>query len=109
FGRSEPGGTVSITTKKPQFKAEGNLGVAFGSNDFKRIEGDYTTPLGDTTAVRINGAFEDADSFRDTVHSKRSFASPSIVQKIGNNTQLWYELEWSEQKLPFDRGVVARN
>jgi iron complex outermembrane receptor protein len=109
FGRSEPGGTVSITTKKPQFTPEGSLSFALGSFDFYRLEGDYTTPLGDSTAVRINGAFEDADSFRDTVHSKRQFASPSIIQKIGNDTQIWYELEWSDQKIPFDRGVVARN
>ena len=108
FGRSEPGGTVAISTKKPQFKPEGSLGLAVGSNSFYRAEGDYTTPLGDSTAVRINGAFEDADSFRDTVHTKRAFASPSILQKIGNATSLWYELEWSKQEIPFDRGVVAR-
>ena len=109
FGRSEPGGTVSITTKKPQFTPEGSISLAAGSYDFKRVEGDYTTPLGDSTAVRINGAYEDADSFRDTVHTKRAFASPSIVQRIGNDTQIWYELEWSRQEIPFDRGVVARN
>jgi iron complex outermembrane receptor protein len=109
FGRSEPGGTVSITTKKPQFKPEGSITLAAGSYDFKRVEGDYTTPLGDSTAVRINGAYEDADSFRETVHSKRAFASPSIIQRIGSNTQIWYELEWSKQEIPFDRGVVARN
>lgn len=109
FGRSEPGGTVAISTKKPQFKPEGSLGLAVGSNSFHRVEGDYTTPLSESTAVRINGAFEDADSFRDTVHTKRQFASPSIVQKIGNDTSIWYELEYSKQEIPFDRGVVARN
>jgi hypothetical protein len=65
--------------------------------------------LSDSTAVRINGAFEDADSFRDTVHTKRSFASPSILSKLSNDTSIWYELEWSRQEIPFDRGVVARN
>lgn len=109
FGRSEPGGTVAITTKKPQFKAEGSLGFALGSNAFKRIEGDYTTPLNDTTAVRINGAFEDADSFRDTVHTKRTFASPSILSKLSKDTTLRYELEYSKQEIPFDRGVLAVN
>lgn len=109
FGRSEPGGTVSITTKKPQFKSEGSLGFALGSYDFKRIEGDYTTPLSDSTAVRINGAFEDADSFRDTVHTKRTFASPSILSKLSKDTTVWYELEYSKQELPFDRGVPAVN
>ena len=32
FGRSEPGGTVSITTKKPQFKPEGSATLTLGSD-----------------------------------------------------------------------------
>lgn len=107
FGRSEPGGTVSITTRKPQFKTEGSVSLAAGSYNFGRVEGDFTTPISDSVAVRINGAYEDADSFRDTVHTKRAFASPSILGKLGNNTTVWYELEWSKQEIPFDRGVVA--
>ena len=107
FGRSEPGGTVAITTKKPQFKAEGSGTLTVGSDSFYRAEGDFTTPLTDSTAVRINGAYEDADSFRDTLHSKREFLSPSILSKIDKDTTVWYELEWSHQEIPFDRGVVA--
>lgn len=107
FGRSEPGGAVSITTKKPRFKPEGSATLTFGSDNFYRGEGDFTTPITDSTAVRINGAYEDADSFRDTVHTKRAFASPSILSKLGNDTTVWYELEWSKQEIPFDRGVVA--
>jgi len=107
FGRSEPGGTVSITTKKPQFRTEASGTLTFGSDNFIRGEGDFTTPLSDSTAVRINGAYEDADSFRDTVQTKRAFASPSILSKLGKDTTVWYELEWSKQEIPFDRGVVA--
>jgi iron complex outermembrane receptor protein len=109
FGRGEPGGTVAITTKKPQFTPEGSATLSVGSYNFHRAEGDYTTPVSDSTAVRINGAYEDADSFRDTVHTKRAFASPSIISKLSNDTSIWYELEWSRQEIPFDRGVVARN
>ena len=109
FGRGEPGGTVAISTKKPQFKPEGSATLSYGSHSFYRAEGDYTTPLSDNVAVRINGAYEDADSFRDTVHTKREFASPSILAKLSRDTSIWYELEWSKQEIPFDRGVVARN
>ena len=107
FGRSEPGGTVSITTKKPQFTPDGSMTLSVGSDSFYRVEGDYTTPITESTAVRINGAYEDADSFRDTVHTKREFLSPSILSKLSNNTSIWYEGEWSRQEIPFDRGVVA--
>lgn len=109
FGRGEPGGTVSITTKKPQFKPEGSVSFGLGSYSSGRLEGDYTTPINDWTAVRINGAYEDADSYRDTVHTRREFASPSILSKLSNDTSIWYELEWSRQEIPFDRGIPAIN
>lgn len=109
FGRGEPGGIVSITTKKPQFDTQGSVSLNGGSDKFQRAEMDFTTGLSDAIAIRINGAIEDADSYRDTVETKRYFASPSILAKLGEATSLSYELEWSEQELPFDRGVVARN
>jgi iron complex outermembrane recepter protein len=100
---------VAIITKKPQFETQGSVAVAAGSDSFQRAEGDFTTPLGDAIAIRINGAIEDADSFRDTLQSKRYFASPSILARLSDNTSISYELEWSDQEIPFDRGVVARN
>lgn len=109
FGRGEPGGTVSITTKKPTFDTEASVTMTGGSNSFYRGEADFTTPLSDALAIRINGAYEDADSFRDTLHTKRAFLSPSIMARLGDNTTISYELEWSDQDIPFDRGVVARN
>src|SRR5688572_10839008 len=107
FGRGEPGGTVAITTKKPEFQTEGSVSLAGGSDSFRRGEGDFTTPLGDAVAIRINGAIEDSESFRDTLESKRYFASPSILAKLGDDTSISYEYEWSKQEVPFDRGVVA--
>lgn len=109
FGRGEPGGTVSITTKKPQFTPEGSIGLALGSYSFRRAEADYTTPVSDNVAVRVNGAIEDSDSYRDTLHQKREFLSPSVLAKLSPSTTIWYELEWSRQEIPFDRGVLARN
>ena len=44
FGRGEPGGTVAIITKKPQFETQGSVAVAAGSDSFQRAEGDFTTP-----------------------------------------------------------------
>jgi iron complex outermembrane receptor protein len=109
FGRGEPGGTVSIITKKPQFNTEGSGTLSLGSHSFRRLEGDITGAVSDSTAMRFNGAWEDADSYRDTVHTKRRFFSPSLFSRLGADTTLSYEMEWSQQEIPFDRGVVARN
>ncbi|BFL85307.1 hypothetical protein LFREDSHE_37570 [Shewanella baltica] len=39
YGRSEPGGTVNIVTKKPQYQTSGYLKASAGSFDQYRLEG----------------------------------------------------------------------
>jgi len=109
FGRGEPGGTVNIITKKPLFDAKGSVTLSGGSFQTYRAEGDFTGPITQSIAGRINGAYEDADSFRDTVTSKKYVVTPSILARIGDQTSISYELEGVRQEVPFDRGVVARN
>lgn len=109
FGRGEPGGTVNIVTKKPEFQAKGNLQVQGGSWNSYRVDADYTTPLSNSIAVRINGAYENADSFRDTIHSEKIFITPSILAKLGSSTTVSYELEFASLKVPFDRGIPIFN
>lgn len=109
FGRGEPGGTVNIITKKPKFDTEGSVSVSAGSYDTYRIEGDITGPITDKIAVRINGAAEDAGSFRDTLKSKKYTASPSILMQLTEDTSFSYEAEYVKQEVPFDRGIVAVN
>jgi len=55
------------------------------------------------------GFAEDAGSFRDTVKTKKHGASPSLAWRLGAASQLVYELELSQQEIPFDRGVLALN
>jgi iron complex outermembrane receptor protein len=78
YGRSEPGGTINIITKKPQFVTQGQIKAELGSEDFKRIQGDYTAGLSDDLAVRLNGAWQDSDSFRDYVLHTNRVSTPSL-------------------------------
>lgn len=107
YGRGEPGGTINIVTKKPQFDAAGSLELALGSHENLRIAGDYTGPLSDSVAIRINGSFQDADSYRDHFSSRKKALSPSFLFRLGQQTSLSYEFEWLDQEAPFDRGIVA--
>jgi len=109
FGRGEPGGTVNLVTKRPTFKSAGEVRLAAGSFDTLRLDADWTAPLSDTVAIRLVGFAEDAGSFRDTVKTKKRGASPSLAWRLGAASQLVYELELSQQEIPFDRGVLALN
>lgn len=110
FGRGEPGGAVNIITKKANLTAsKGSVSASAGSWNNYRGEADYNLVLSDSVAVRINGAYEDADSFRDYLYTKKYTFSPSILIKFSSDTSLTYEAEYVNQEVPFDRGVVAVN
>lgn len=110
FGRGEPGGTVNIITKKARTDDTfGSFAVSGGSWNTYRVEGDYNLALSDKVAIRVNGAAEDGDSFRDYVTHTKYVASPSILFKPTNSTSLSYEMEFVDNKVTFDRGIVAIN
>ena len=107
YGRGEPGGTVNLVTKRPTFETAGELTVSAGSFSTYRADFDYTTPLSDAVAIRIVGAYEDAESFRDTVETEKLGFSPSLAWRLSDASRLIYEMEYSAQETPFDRGVIA--
>lgn len=106
FGRGEPGGTVNLVTKRPGFETAGEIQFQAGSFDFYRGDVDLQTTVGDNVGVRFVGFYEDAGSFRETVDTERYGIYPSITAKLGEDTVATYELEYTEQKVPFDRGVI---
>lgn len=108
FGRGEPGCAVNIITKKPYFDLGGSATFSGGSFDTFRSEADINLPLSSHIAVRVNGAAESSDTFRD-LHSRKYTITPSVLARLGDDTSLSYELEYIRQQVPFDRGVVALN
>jgi iron complex outermembrane receptor protein len=109
FGRGEPGGTINVITKKPLFAPQGSFSASAGSYSTYRAEGDVTGPINDFIAARINGAYEQGDSFRDTINYKKYVVTPSLLFKLGSSTTLTYDAEIVHQEVPFDRGVLAVN
>ena len=108
FGRGEPGGTVNLVTKRPNFETGGYVQGTIGSWDQYRLEGDVQTTLGasDEVGVRLVSFYEDAESFRKTVETEKFGLYPSASWNITENTKVTYELEYTRQDVPFDRGVV---
>ena len=107
YGRGEPGGTVNIVTKKPRFAPQYGIDAALASHGTRRVAADLTGPLSDSVAYRFNLAHQAGGSFRDVVHTERTYVSPSILWQAGDGTTVSYEIEATRQRTPFDRGVVA--
>lgn len=107
FGRGEPGGTINLVTKRANFDEKAELSVSVGSFSTARADVDVNTAISDDVAIRLVGFYEDAESFRDTVETTKQGLSPSVLWRISDDSQLTYELEYSHQEIPFDRGVLT--
>ena len=108
FGRGEPGGTINLVTKRPNFENGGYVQGTIGSWEQYRFEGDVQTVLGpnENFGIRLVGFYEDAESFRNEVETEKYGFYPSASWNVTDNTNVTYELEYTHQELPFDRGVV---
>lgn len=109
YGRSEPGGTINMVTRKPQFTSEGYLKLTSGRFSQHRLEGDYSNGLTEQLAFRISGAVQDYGSFRDEVTSDKQVLTPSLLWQIDADSSLLYEFEYLQQDQLFDRGIVVLN
>ena len=107
YGNSEPGGTLNIITKKPEFKSKHAVDASIGSYDFYRVTIDSTAALSSNFAYRLNVAQEDKGSFRDYIDSSRTLIAPAFTWLINNKTTLSYDGEFLRQKAPLDRGLVS--
>jgi iron complex outermembrane recepter protein len=105
YGQGEPGGTINIITKKPQFDKQGYIQGTIGNYDKKQFEFDYTNGLNDEMAYRLNGSYENSDTYRDHVFIESLHLNPSFLWNISDDTSFSYEMEVLDQKKPLDRGV----
>ena len=109
YGASEPGGTLNIVTKQPQWRRATALESYAGSRDTYRLALDTTGPLSTGLAYRLNAAAEDRRSFRDYLSSSRRLLAPAFSARLGEATTLDYTGEWLRHRAPLDRGIVAVN
>lgn len=105
YGNVAPGGVVNLITKKPLFEKGGLFAANYGSwNNFKAT-GDMFGPLSNHVALRVNGAFETKNSFRDVVKSNKYYVNPSVLFEISKKTHLIIEADYLDLNFTPDFGV----
>lgn len=88
FGNVAPGGILNMVTKSPQFKFGGEASMQAGSYNFYKPTIDLYGPLSNAIAFRINGSYENAESFRDVVTRERYYVNPSFLFKLSPKTDI---------------------
>ncbi len=107
YGASEPGGTLNIVTKSPQWRAARALEAYLGSDDLYRSTLDATGPLAQDVAYRVNVALEKRGSMRDHVDTRRALLAPALTWKLADGTRIDYRGEVQRHRGAMDRGVAA--
>jgi catecholate siderophore receptor len=107
FGRGGGGGVVNRVAKNAGFTKIKELGLELGSFRDRRLTGDFNQPLSQSLAMRINGVYENADSFRQFVNLQRYGVSPtlSLTPNAATHAAISYEHFHDERRA--DRGIPS--
>jgi len=89
-----PGGVVNNVTKRPLFTNKGYVSYQVGRYDSNRAELDVNYVVRpDKFAVRVVGAFADADDYgRDNFH-QRGIAMPMFTYRLGDSTEFTLQVQ----------------
>jgi len=106
FSSVDPGGSINLVTKKPLATDRKEVSLSAGSFSTFRGTLDFTGPLNEskTLLYRINGAYQEAKSFRDLVGNKSFLLSPSFSYIPNEKTAINAELILSDMTGILDRG-----
>lgn len=102
------GGVVNVATKTPKFINSGNVGVRRGSWGQLRPTFDiqFVTDKLQRTAFRINGAYEQGDSYRSHVSKDRIYINPSFAWHPDDKTKVTIEMDYMHDSRTPDQGTV---
>jgi iron complex outermembrane receptor protein len=104
-GFLEPGGVVNTITKRPTADPISDINLQAGSYGFAQVQGDFSRKLSDQLAVRLTGAVQTTDSFRDYVGSKHYTAGTAIDWTPTSKTKVELSAYYTYIDAVPDRGL----
>jgi catecholate siderophore receptor len=107
FGRGGGGGVINRVTKEAQFFPVGELALQGGTFSNKRLTTDLGRSVSDAFAFRLNGLYENSDSFRHDVNVERYGISPTLTMRPGSRTSIRLGYEYFNDDRTVDRGIPS--
>ncbi len=109
FGRGGGGGVVNRVTKATSLNSHRELAALGDSEGGFRFTGDIDQPLSNRVGLRVNGMYEDGESFRRHVELERYGINPTLGVLTGPKTRVDLGYEYFHDRRTTDRGVPAFN
>ncbi|MEA2203798.1 MAG: catecholate siderophore receptor [Blastocatellia bacterium] len=107
FGRGGGGGVINRATKEAGFSNLREISAQGGSFGNKRFTLDLNQAINNRFAVRLNGLFENSNSFRDHVKQQRYGLNPAITVVISPQTRFTFNYERFHDQRTADRGIPS--
>jgi len=107
FGRGGGGGIVNRVTKRSSLGEYRQLMGAVDSFGGVRFTGDFDQPLAENIGLRVNGMYENGDSFRRHVDLERYAINPTVGIMAGPDTRIDLSYEYLHDRRTTDRGVPS--
>lgn len=107
FGRGGGGGVVNRVTKRSNLAPDYTFSASGDTQSGYRIAGDIDQPLSNIMGLRLNGVYENGESFRDETGLERYAINPVLGIVPGENTRIDLSYEYLHDRRTTDRGVPA--
>jgi len=109
FGEVAPGGIMNFVTKKPEPDFRAELSLKTGSWGLIRPSADLTgaVTVNKKLRYRLNTSYEQRNSFREQVSSKRWSIAPTLAWDISQKLSLQTELVFKRSSATDDAGLVS--
>jgi catecholate siderophore receptor len=107
FGRGGGGGVINRVTKEALDTPLHEFSLQGGSFGNKRFATDLDQPFGDRVAFRLNGVYENSDSFRNAVNLERYGFNPTMKITAGSQTEIKLSYEHFRDYRVADRGIPS--
>jgi catecholate siderophore receptor len=109
FGRGGGGGVINRVTKFADGKSHRDISVQAGMDDYKRIATDLGAAVNNSLSLRLNGMYEDSESYRDFVELERYAVNPTLGIELSERTRVRLSYEYFNDDRTVDRGVPSRD
>lgn len=108
FGRGAGGGLINRVTKVAGWQSPREVSLRGGQHDSFRGSADVGLS-GQRLAGRLNGMYENSDSYRSQVNLERYGLTPTVTIAAGDRTQVLAAYEHFHDDRTADRGIPSFN
>ncbi|WP_151799960.1 TonB-dependent receptor [Acinetobacter nosocomialis] len=104
YGRGSAGGLVNKINKKPMDQSLREVSLIGSTTGQRRAEVDVNEKVAENVKVRLTGAVEDSDGYRDQAFLKRQAVAPSVQWDITDKTKLLLQADYLHDDRLADQG-----